>query len=198
MKRRVAVLAVLLLVSACRMRAELSRDVIDTAIKRTVTVQLDERGSCTGVIVRRNLVLTAEHCIAQKMSVDGNAATPTYRSSKHDLALLRVPTADVPPLDIATAFNVGDPVFSVSNAGAYEALFDAGVIMKINGESSVVTSTLSVPGFSGSGLYDKDGRLVGLCNQYLPFREQGLAMSVYGQAVHAKIVAKFLSDAGVK
>jgi S1-C subfamily serine protease len=124
-----------------------------------------------------------------------------------DLAVVRVDLAPSPgtgplePVPVRTADlpRVGDSVFAVGNPLGYEASYTAGVVSAVRttgagvGTVRVLQVQASVnPGNSGGGLYDAQGRLIGL-NTWTASRSEAEGM---GFAISAADAAQILAGAG--
>ena len=128
---------------------------------RNRSVQITSTGSCSGVILQTNLVLTAAHCIGSSVKVAGKEATVFKKDDKLDLALLLVETIVIERILVSDLL-VGDDVFVWGHPlGSPNLVFSKGYVSVIQFGSSY-TTTVVAPGSSGSGVFDKSGRLVGI------------------------------------
>lgn len=147
---------------------------------RAVTVRTTACGDAsrttgTGVIVGRALVLTAAHVVIGAGEVYvGGADEPSpvvLLDRSRDLALLKVPTVDATPVELADA-GAGDEVRVVGGsasgtvAGRIERLLRMGVD-DVRSTSRSVRSGFELDvaiggGDSGAGVFDADDRLVGI------------------------------------
>lgn len=94
------VLSVVLAVSAVVGMKHYVTDNYSLVRQATVLVDVGGEGSCSGVAIEKNLVLTAAHCFADKLKVNGQDAVVLKRDVKKDLMLLVV-KLDVPTLAVA-------------------------------------------------------------------------------------------------
>lgn len=123
-----------------------------------------------------------------------------------DLAVVRVElpaeatARAVEPVPVRSADlpRVGDAVFAVGNPLGYEASYTAGVVSAVRttgagaGTMRVLQVQASVnPGNSGGGLYDQDGRLIGL-NTWIASRSEAEGM---GFAIAAADAARLAAAA---
>jgi S1-C subfamily serine protease len=121
----------------------------------------------TGVILKKNLVLTNAHLLApdRKVLVDGRAARVVGQSEKHDLALLFVQTINLPKVEIDELNKLGQSVFYVGNPSKRKDFVVSGKIVRTD-DHYIYTDGFqdiqSPQGASGSGLYSKTGSLIGL------------------------------------
>ena len=138
-------------------------------------VDPEERGHGSGSYLRmhnRYVVVTAAHVVddSQYMWVEGRAdervlGRVVYRDHKSDLALIMVPK-----LETRTAVNyrprreadlVGDQVVYSGSPGKHDLLTIKGVVAGTK-DDYVIVHTYGWFGASGSGVYDRLGRLVGI------------------------------------
>lgn len=160
--------AVLFAFTCCRQTPAQSfdRKAVFVAQVRNVLVENDI-GSCSGIILQTNLVLTAKHCDnAPNLKVDGEKAKVIKTCADCDLILLSVNTFTLPPIIYGDAPQTGDAVFAVGNVTDLRNVFTSGVVSLLDKVHIFTRGTLNVPGMSGSGLYDTAGRLIGVNNQY--------------------------------
>lgn len=125
-----------------------------------------------------------------------------------DLAMVRVElgpghaaeAARIEPVPVRSADlpRVGDAVFAVGNPLGYEASYTAGVVSAVRTTSGaegglrILQVQASVnPGNSGGGLYDQEGRLIGL-NTWIASRSEAEGM---GFAISAADAVRLLAGA---
>lgn len=145
----------------------MSQTAEEKARNRAVAVK-SLAGACSGVILQTNLVMTAGHCIADVgvVTVEGREAKLYKKDAKIDLALLFVETIVIDRVIVADPV-VGDDVFSWGFPMASpNRVFTKGYISVVQFDSSYST-TLAAPGASGSGLYNRNGQLVGIVTNYM-------------------------------
>ena len=136
-------------------------------------------GEGSGVIVApRGIVVTNEHVVRGQSSVtivtsDGRRqqGRVILHDSRQDLALVR-PTSTLPPgVDIAddgvNPVRVGDRVFAIGSPFGLQNTVTAGIVSALNrrgdnGIPMIQTDAPINPGNSGGGLFDMQGRLVGI------------------------------------
>ncbi len=147
---------------------------------RAVTLRTTACGDASkttgsGVIVGRAVVLTAAHVVvgATDVFVDGadEPAVVAVLDRTRDLAWLDVPSVDATPVELAQV-QAGDAVRVVGGAtsGTVDALVERVLAMTVDDVRSTTRSTRSGfqldaaidGGDSGAGVFDGDGRLVGI------------------------------------
>lgn len=138
----------------------MSQSPIEKARNRTVSVH-SLFGSCTGVILQTNEVITAAHCIEKEMWVQDRRATVYKIDKDADLALLIVQTIVIDRIRVADV-SVGDEVFTWGYPfSSPNLVYGKGYVAVIQFNTCFSTNPAN-PGQSGSGIFDKDGNLVGI------------------------------------
>ena len=169
------------------------------SVPRASTVKLvDVSGNsfCSGVVFKKNRVLTAAHCDIGDIFVDGTKATVIKKDIFNDIMLLEVLT-DRRPIALAT-FNlsldqkltvIGFPI----NSLMFKAIVTFGNFMGVEGNRIIMTAPIAA-GNSGGPVFatDKQGR----------YRVVGIAVEVAGsyygpishlsRAVALKTIKEFL------
>jgi serine protease Do len=161
--------------------------VVQDIMSKTVALMNPRSGAlCAGVWISRTLVLTANHC-TRDVEVGGNVyvrmrgvsmskeSALLTRFSDHDLAILDV--ADPPSHGVATTAALpaqGDTVYAAGHPLGLEWSFSLGEVAAVrdgetilNGdvEMTLIQSTVPISGGnSGGGLWDEDGRLLGIAS----------------------------------
>lgn len=147
---------------------------------RGLSVKLDfEFGYCTGTSIETPLevtvILTAGHCVEDRniteMEVDGEEATITQTIlDGRDHAIL---VTDLPPragARLAPPPRVTERVYFWGNS-RFEDLFRRGTVAKVEPEPHslmpdvpnwVIIDAQAAPGDSGSGIFDQNGKVVGV------------------------------------
>lgn len=138
-----------------------------------ITVACDGISVGSGVIIAPDYVLTANHVtdcdglfVVATETYDGLAAVVT-QNKERDLAKLYVPGIRGPEVEIGPEPSPGDtvclsPAYPRRDRKCGEVYFERG-----DGPNNRIRFSAKVePGNSGSGLYDSEGRLVGIVTQY--------------------------------
>ncbi len=158
--------------------AEVSVRGIVGADERAVTLRTTACGDAsgtvgTGVVVGQAVVLTAAHVVvgATDVFVDGEPATVFLLDRTRDLALIKAPSVDAPPVEL-TDVEAGDAVRVVGGAtsGTVDASVVRRLVMDVDDVRSTSRSTRTgyeldaaiAGGDSGAGVFDGDGRLAGV------------------------------------
>jgi len=137
-------------------------------------------GLGSGVVVAPGRVVTNCHVTRDALSIQvtrGGDRMPVRAQAadiEHDLCLLDVPGLPNPPVAIgdARALRVGDPVIALGFSGGFGLRRSPGQVVALhplNGAPVIQSSNLFNSGASGGGLFDEQGRLVGV----LTFRMRG-------------------------
>lgn len=148
--------------------------------RSVVVVQTDERQG-SGVVVKPNLVATNCHVVnggdivvykadSRRAQTDtAHRAHINRADEKRDLCLLDAPGLWGIPAEIrqAETLRVGEAVFAIGAPKGLEYSLSAGVVSQLradDGENApyVQTDAAISPGSSGGGLFDGEGRLVGI------------------------------------
>lgn len=152
---------------------------VERAGAALVQVRGRARGPASGIVQGPDQVLTADHVLERDddlsvVTPDGRelAARLVGRDPASDLAVLRAPGLGLAPAVFATTpARVGQLVLAVGRPGA-GPMASLGIISAVGGplrtrrgavlEQFVQTDAIPYPGFSGGGLVDASGAIVGL------------------------------------
>ena len=174
-------LAVLLALSASTSPTE-AETVFSKASRSIVVVTIhDSRGravaSGSGVAIATDQVVTNGHVLEPKQGIgvglqvrQGKLAWPATSSNydeDHDLVLLRVPGAELHPASIrpSKSLKVGERVYAIGAPRGLELSISEGLVAALREGTKtpfVQTTAALSAGSSGGGLFDADGRLVGI------------------------------------
>lgn len=165
-------------------------------------VQNGRRGAGAGVLVGDGLVLTNQHVVARKRSVQvtlnndtSNKARILSRDPAVDLALLEIPVSGQP----SAVFSDQDPrpgemVFAFGHPWGQRAALTGGVLSAItrartkHGEFPLLrTDARLAPGNSGGPLLNAAGEVIGL-NAMIFGGDQGIA-------IPAQVIREFMNKA---
>ena len=165
---------------------------VERAGRSVVRVEARRQAPGSGVVWgEAGLVLTADHVLEREEDLriglpDGNTVTATLagRDPGTDLALLRIDTQGLTPIQHAPSPKVGQVALVVARPGS-SLETSIGVVSAIIGpartwrggrlEGLIRTDAVMYPGFSGGPLVDASGRMVGLATSQLG-RGAGLAI----------------------
>ena len=156
------------------------------------SVQPEGVGTCTGFVVQVHLVLTANHCVADVMSVDGVVAKAVRVDAVNDLALLYSTTTKAP-----LAFRVApvarfEMLTAIGHGYGWKALIVLSVrVIMVNGDLEsddnaplgIIVQPGYIGGMSGGPVVDVNGLVVGIV-------QRGSAQIGYG--VSASVILAFL------
>jgi tetratricopeptide (TPR) repeat protein len=151
---------------------------VTAALSGVVTVRaidIEDRiaGEGSGVVVARATVITNCHVIRYAKSISVNDGKKTHSARRtlgdveRDLCRLEVDTLDAPAVTqrAGATLAIGDRVHAIGNPLGLGVSVSSGLVSNLlTGDSApiiVVSASLS-PGSSGGGLFDDQGRLVGI------------------------------------
>lgn len=156
-------------------------DAVEQAGRSVVAVNARRRMSSSGVYWRSGIIVTADHAIHRDEEItvvfpDGRTVTATLagRDSGTDLALLKVPEADLPTVEIndPSLLRAGQIILAIARSGEGAISTSMGVISSIEGtwrtwhggriDQFIRPSLMLYPGFSGGPLVDAEGRVIGI------------------------------------
>jgi hypothetical protein len=145
------------------------------------TVLADGKSQGSGVVIAPQLIVTNHHVIAGGVAISvhqGERQWPAKLEAfdpKHDLALLRVSGLDLPRVSMrpSTVVIVGERVYAVGAPHGLELSLSDGLVAalrstdngkppKADAPSRIQTTAPVSPGSSGGGLFDAQGRLIGI------------------------------------
>lgn len=156
---------------------------IFTKVKGSVVVvkALDFQGNMkaqgSGVLIAPGSVATNCHVVEDGTSYlvgrSGKFVSANFYGGdgEKDICLLTANGIDVKPAQIgkATMLKVGDPVYAVGAPQGLEFSLSNGIVSQLRGGPPPLIQTTAAisPGSSGGGLFDSEGRLVGLTTLYI-------------------------------
>lgn len=176
-------LLVLLASTPALVFAKTPEEVFEIASKSVVAIKvLGDANKVTmigsGVVVAEYEVLTNCHVVekgrfllVRHQGLD-HAAILTSRLSRHDLCLLSVSDLAGQPVELgaATKLKVGTPVYAIGAPEGLELSLSNGLVSQLRGGEGlpIIQTTAPIsPGSSGGGLFDSEGRLVGITTFFL-------------------------------
>lgn len=132
-------------------------------------------GQGSAVVIGPGKVITNCHVLAKSKVVMLRKRNVMYEAklehadAPRDLCILQVEGFSAPAVEVrpVTDVKVGEKVFAIGNPRGYEVTLSEGLISGLRGEwkdgSHVLQTTAPFsPGSSGGGLFDAEGRLVGI------------------------------------
>lgn len=137
-----------------------------------------ETGQASGVVVAEGRVATNCHAVREAASLRVAAVERTVdakwirQDQGRDLCILAADGLAAPVVRPrgSASLTVGEPVFAVGNPLGFGLAVSAGLVaavdLKETGRTIVATASMS-PGSSGGGLFDGEGRLVGITTAIL-------------------------------
>lgn len=147
-------------------------------LSRSVFIVEGEASLGSGVAVGPELVVTNEHVVADGKTIKVRHGTRTWTatlsvcSPQSDLCLLSVPDLDAPVVPLRrSTIAPGERVYALGAPEGLELTFSEGMISAVrvgpSGQRLIQTSTPISHGSSGGGLFDIQGRLVGITTFYV-------------------------------
>jgi tetratricopeptide (TPR) repeat protein len=146
------------------------------------------KGYGSGVVTAPGQLVTSCHVLSGAAAVRARTgegrldASLTYPDPERDLCLLSVPDLAAPPVQSADvgALKVGQRVYAIGTPKGLERTISEGLISSLRPRARsfvIQTSAPMSPGSSGGGLFDDEGRLVGIAT-YQYARGQNLNFAV--------------------
>lgn len=181
MKRIAALLLLVFLVAGCATHLSAVERAHRTALRLTM-----DTGSCSGTAIGPHAILSATHCFAgmQALSVNGAPVVVTGAiDDGHDHTILFVDQTFRYFAAISRAPAQGDPVFIIGNPAELSDIYRGGHMAgtAVDGDVRVMLYDLQdFPGDSGSGIFDAQGRLVGVVSIFLAFEGRGARIQFAG------------------
>jgi tetratricopeptide (TPR) repeat protein len=135
-------------------------------------------GQGSGVVIGKGLVVTNCHVVRDAASMSVGNSTGKFagrwitQDPKRDICLLAVNDLAAPAVALRPGnfLVVGEPMFAVGNPLGFGLAVSQGLVTVVEtqaGQTVLVTSTPQSPGSSGGGLFDRQGRLVGITTAIL-------------------------------
>jgi tetratricopeptide (TPR) repeat protein len=178
-------------------------------VVETLDAQDKVKGQGSGVILSSGRVATNCHVVeggASYLAGRGEeliSATLYAEDGDKDICLLDAKGIQGKPAQLgkAAGLKVGDPVYAVGAPQGLELSLSDGIVAQLRGRPAPMIQTTAAisPGSSGGGLFDGEGRLVGLTTFYLE-GGQSLNFAMPAEWIGEikpgrKLVAEGLSDA---
>jgi S1-C subfamily serine protease len=167
-------------------------------------------GTCSGVYIKNNIILSAAHCVDMneegltlkeiwiKHGEDSERAVIVKVDPAADLLLLYTPLRGT-PVKLADRAVRGEDCWIIGNPLGMVDILTKGIVSKVNwsisGEKArfMVVDATALPGNSGGAIVDSNCHLIGILTRstslFGPFGAAGL-----GIAVDLKTIREFLHD----
>lgn len=146
-------------------------------VVKTFDIKGNLKSQGSAVLISHNSVATNCHVVQGGISYLVGKGTKYVDANLYaedvdkDICLLTVKGINGRPAQIGKAGNlkVGDPVYAVGAPQGLELSLSNGIVSQLRGgRPPLIQTTASIsPGSSGGGLFDKEGRLVGLTTLYV-------------------------------
>lgn len=133
----------------------------------------------SGVVIAKGVVVSNCHVFTENGT---EAASVFYRNKRfsaklhyadpaHDLCSFTVPDLGAPPVKMrgADALVVGEDAYAIGAPEGFNLTLSSGIISslrKVPGGTIIQMTTPISPGSSGGGLFDSEGRLIGITSYY--------------------------------
>mgnify|MGYP001585610569 FL=1 len=131
-----------------------------------------------GLVTGKELVTTNCHVIDDAVRLDVHhqlqvfTGTPAAANRDRDLCLLKVPQLNAPRAPVYTGrLRVGQRVYAIGAPEGLELTLTEGLISSLRefeGSQYIQTSAAISQGSSGGGLFDSEGRLIGITAFFIP------------------------------
>ena len=137
----------------------------------------------SGVVIAKDTVVSNCHVVEKANSASvlyqnkRFAATLRYEDVEHDLCSFTVQGLNAPPVRMGSTseVQVGDTAYAIGAPEGLELTLSGGLISSLrripDGVVLQMTTPIS-PGSSGGGLFDSEGRLIGITSYYMAKGEQ--------------------------
>ena len=211
-KIMVSLLSMFLVLPACATNVSKKMEDSTVLIKMKIHRDSDNKtgwGSCSGVYIKKNIILSAAHCVAFpsdegitlkeiwiKKGEHSQKAIIIKVDAQADLLLLYTPLKGT-PVKFAKKVNRGEDCWVIGNPLGLVDILTKGIVSKIGlkfkGEKAtfIVVDAAALPGNSGGAVVDKHGRLIGILTRstsvFGAFGAAGL-----GFAVDLRTIREFL------
>ncbi|MES2364668.1 MAG: serine protease [Pseudomonadota bacterium] len=154
----------------------------------TIVAPLSQRSynQGSGVVIAPETVVTNCHVLQKAKSISVKhghevlQAKLEYPDVERDLCQIKVPYLKAPPVKIApaTSLRIGQRVYALGNPEGLELTFSEGLFSALRGAEGSQLMQISATithGSSGGGLFDDQGRLVGITSSV--FKDGGLGLN---------------------
>ena len=139
----------------------------------------------SGVVVLPGHVVTNKHVVKGAVAIKvkhGNSTWPskvTHVDPNHDICQLLVDNLGVPPVQVRqySSLSVGERVYAIGSPQGFDLTLSEGLIsgLRRRGGTNVIQTTAPISrGSSGGGLFDSEGRLIGITTYFI---EEGQSLN---------------------
>jgi hypothetical protein len=152
----------------------------------------------SGIKFNGKFVLSCTHIFGdgERVFSEGERLRLISLDRKHDLALFKSNAAEdsAPLVTVAQSVSRGEEVFDCSNANGNNGTVNFYLVKYSNGEILHFDKPV-IPGESGAGVFNSEGKLVGVCaaDRGVNFITQPDDFVNYGLAIGPRTLAKFLT-----
>lgn len=158
----------------------------------------------SGVVIAREGVVTNHHVVERGTTIHVRRRTKTWAASlaytdpQRDLVRLDVPGLKSPPVEIrpSNSLQIGERVYAIGAPKGFELTLSEGLISGVRRLEGVQIIQITAPissGSSGGGLFDAQGRLIGITTFYVE-KGQNLNFALPGEWVSALLTASSRSS----
>ena len=167
----------------------------------------DKWGVCSGVYIKKDIVLSAAHCVDFEDGMDLKEIWVKKGEKSERAVIVRVdPAADLlllytplegTPVKFAKKVRRGEECWVIGNPLGLLDILTKGIVSKINykfkGEKAgfIIVDAVCLPGNSGGAVVDESGHLIGILTRSTSMLG-GLGASGLGFAVDLKTIREFL------
>lgn len=138
------------------------------ADKAAVHLEMNGEASCSGTVISPHAILSATHCFVglKELTINSKVVSVVKQiDDGHDHTILVLKETLDNPAQLGPKPDVTDIVFVFGNPGPFVHLFREGRVSGTADDGKGVTTLYDLNGWfgdSGSGIFDSQGRLVGV------------------------------------
>lgn len=190
-------------------KIEVEEDNDSADVKHITTEGRDGWGTCSGVYIKDNIILSAAHCVDMQKNMhlkeiwvrkgdQTERAVVVKIDPKADLVLLYTPLRGT-PVKFAWRVVRGEECWVIGNPLGLPNIITKGIVSQVGLANKdekavfIVVDAIVLPGNSGGPVVNSDGRLIGILTRstsfFGPFGASGL-----GLAVDLRTILEFLNS----